>query len=210
MITVGEYLQSGRNKKRLTIEQVEKATKIRAKFLDALEKNQFDKLPDQTFTKGFIRNYATFLGLSATDAMAFYRRQVDEGKARHLPTRGFQPLVKRFKLTPQLFTGTIVAVFLVLFFAYLGFSYFAFAGAPALNVKTPQNNSVVTKEVVKVSGTSDPDATLTINSQPVLISENGTFSVDIPLQSGLNTLTISAKNKYQKETTIIKNIRLEK
>lgn len=210
MITVGEYLETGRINKRLTLEQVEKATKIRARFLDALEKNRLEQLPDQTFAKGFIRNYAAFLGLSVSDAMAFYRRQTDEGKTRHLPTHGLSPLFKRFALTPQIFTGGIIGIILVVFFGYLAYSYFSFAGAPELDLVLPKNNTVVKQEKIKISGRVDPDATLTINGQVVLILKNGNFSVEVTLQPGLNTFTISAVNKYKKETKVTRNVRLEK
>lgn len=209
MITVGEFLKEERVKKKLTLEQAERTTKIRAKFLDALEKNQFEKLPDPAFTKGFIRNYAIFLGLSPSDAMAFYRRQVDEGKHKHLPSRGLSPLIRRFKLTPQIFTGVLVSIFMALFFGYLVYSYFRFAGAPSLMVDAPKNNQVVKENRIKVSGKADPDATLTINGQTVQILEDGSFSIVVPLVPGLNELTISAKNKYQKESVVTKNIRLE-
>lgn len=210
MITVGEYLQNGRMKKRLTLDQIEKAIKIRVKFLDAIEKNQFEKLPDPTFAKGFIRNYAAFLGLSTFDTMAFYRRQVDEGKSKHLPTRGLTPLLKKFSITPQIFTGVLVSIALLCFFGYLIFSYFAFAGAPSLEVSSPKNNIVVTADQIVISGKADQDAVLSINGQPVATTEEGKFKIPVPLVPGLNTLTITAKNKYQKESTVIRNIRLEK
>lgn len=210
MITVGEYLQEARTRRKQTLEQVEKATKIRAKFLDALEKNQFEKLPDQTFTKGFIRNYATYLGLPPTSAMAFYRRQVDEGKSRHLPERGLNPLIRRFSLTPQLFTGAVVGIVLILFFGYLIYSYITFAGAPVLDVTSPKNNSVVKREQLVLSGKTDPDGTLNINGQQVTVNKDGTFSVALTVLPGLNTFTFSAKNKYQKETKVVRSVRLEK
>jgi len=209
MTTVGEIFFNKRNEKKLTLVQVEAATKIRAKFIEALEKNEFEKLPPGTFTKGFIKNYAAYLGLSELEMLAFYRRQTEEEKVAVLPTSRTKAIIRTFALTPQrLMTGSVVALLLA-FFAYLIFSYFQFAGSPVLMVASPQNNSVVRTENVEVTGKTDPDATLTINSQPVAVNENGSFSATISLQPGINSLNIVATNKYKRQTTIVRNLRLE-
>ncbi len=208
MTTVGEIFVTARTRKNLDLATVEKATKIRAKFLEALEKNQFDKLPPGTFVRGFIKNYANFLGLPVEETLAFYRRQANEEKIPVLSD--FTPRIGRFRLTPQFFTTAGIGLLLTIFFAYLAFSYFQFAGAPALVVNSPKNNSVVTTEQVEIAGKTDPSATLTVNGQTVSITENGSFDVKIPLTAGLNTLTITATNKYQRQTTITRNLRLEK
>ncbi|KKU90891.1 MAG: putative transcription regulation protein [Microgenomates group bacterium GW2011_GWA1_48_10] len=210
MLTVGELLQRARVDKRLTLEQVEKATHIRRKFLEAIEKNQLDKLPPGTFARGFVKNYASYLGLSPEDTLAFYRRQVDENKTK-IMTNHRRPFgTRRIAITPQVFTTLSVVLLLVIFFAYLMFSYFNYAGAPALVVNSPENNRVVNEEQIKVNGKTDPDAKLTINNQPVAVSPSGEFSVDVPLQSGLNTLTIVASNKFNRQSAKTINIRLEK
>ncbi len=210
MITVGELLIKAREKKKLSLEQVEKATKIRAKFLDAIEKNDFDKVPPGTFARGFIKNYASYLGLSESDIMAFYRRQTMDEKVK-LPNPEPEELAtNRIKFTPQFFTFTSVVIMLLLFFAYLIFSYFNFAGAPALSVTNPKNNTVVSADEIEVKGNVDPQATLTINNQGVNTLENGNFDLKVPLSPGLNTLTITATNKFKRQSVITRNIRLEK
>lgn len=209
MLTVGELLQRERLKKNLTLEAVEKATKIRLKFLDALERNEFNRLPPGTFAKGFIKNYAAFLGLSVEETIAFYRRQVSEEKAKVMPESRSNPQRQAVRITPQIFTVAGVAILLVLFFAYLIFSYFKFAGAPMLSVDRPSNNSVVTKDQIEVAGKSDPDATLSINDEPVQINQEGKFDIKVPLSPGLNTLTVVATNKFKKQSTVVRNVRLE-
>ena len=209
MTTVGEILANARNAKKLTPAQVEAATKIRAKFITALENNQFDKLPPGTFTKGFIKNYASFLGLPKEEVLAFYRRQVDEDKIAVLPAGRANELVRRFILTPQRFVALATALFLAAFFAYLAFSYFQFAGAPTLAVDQPKNNSVTSFEAVDVVGKTDPAATLTINGQAVSTHEDGSFRVKVDLTAGINTITVTATNKYRRQTTIVRNLRLE-
>lgn len=209
MITIGEILSRTRIRKNLSFEQIEKATKIRLKFLIALEKNDFNKLPPGTFTKGLIKNYASYLGLSVDEVMAFYRRQVEEEMTKVLPESRSRQILQRFQITPQIFTFASISLMLALFFGYLIFSYFKFAGSPSLIVDHPKNNTVVNIDQIQVSGKSDPDAALVINNQSVSTGENGTFNIKVPLAAGLNTLTITATNKFKKQTTIVRNIRLE-
>ena len=98
----------------------------------------------------------------------------------------------------------------MLFFIYLVYSYFRYAGAPALNLNSPSKNAVVSEEQIEVSGKTDPDATLMINNQPVSLNENGSFSTKVTLTPGLNTITVVSSNKFHRQTTLTRNLRLEK
>lgn len=207
MVTVGEILKTNRDKKKLTIEQVEKTTKIRAKFIKALEDNRFDLLPGPTFARGFVKNYAAFLDLPIDEVLAFYRRQANGEQAPTLPP---PPVNRKSLLTPQHFTAISVGGLLLAFFIYLIFSYLQFAGSPVLLVNSPTNNAVVLQDNVEIIGKTDPGATLTINDQTVGISENGSFDVKTPLQPGLNTLRIVSTNKFGKKTTVNRTLRLER
>jgi hypothetical protein len=60
---IGNSLREARERRQIEIVQVEQATKIRGKYLRALEEEQFDVLPSQTYVKGFLRTYADYLGL---------------------------------------------------------------------------------------------------------------------------------------------------
>ena len=63
MFEIGSSLREARVRKGLEIPDVERATRIRGKYLRALEAEEFDVLPSQTYTKGFLRAYADFLDL---------------------------------------------------------------------------------------------------------------------------------------------------
>ena len=60
---IGEILKSEREAKNITIEQVEEATKIRRKYLEAIENEKFDTLPGEVYVKGFIATYLKYLGI---------------------------------------------------------------------------------------------------------------------------------------------------
>ncbi len=63
MFEIGNSLREARLRQQLDFPEIELATKIRAKYLRALEDEQFEILPAQTYVKGFLRSYAEYLGL---------------------------------------------------------------------------------------------------------------------------------------------------
>jgi len=60
---IGNSLREARLRQGLEIPRIEAETKIRGKYLRALEEEQFEVLPGETYVKGFLRTYADFLGL---------------------------------------------------------------------------------------------------------------------------------------------------
>ena len=75
MSELGQWLRETRQAKELSLEQVEAETKIRAKFLALLEEDDYDKLPGETYSKGFLRNYALFLGLDPKEVLEKYKQK---------------------------------------------------------------------------------------------------------------------------------------
>ncbi len=66
MLGIGEELKNKREEKGLSIYDVENQTKIKASFIEAIENENFDKIPGRVYVKGFIKNYAKFLDLDHT------------------------------------------------------------------------------------------------------------------------------------------------
>jgi len=60
---IGNSLREARLRQELDLARVEDDTKVRAKYLQALEDERFDVLPAETYVKGFLRTYAEYLGL---------------------------------------------------------------------------------------------------------------------------------------------------
>src|SRR4051794_15151607 len=72
---IGDRLREARMRQKIDVADVEAATKIRAKYLRALENEEFGLLPGPTFTKTFLRTYADYLGLDAQLLVEEYRVQ---------------------------------------------------------------------------------------------------------------------------------------
>jgi hypothetical protein len=76
---VGPILREARKHRELGIAEVEAATKIRARYLRAIESEEWDVLPGGVYTRGFIRTYAALLGLDGERLAADYRAGVEAG-----------------------------------------------------------------------------------------------------------------------------------
>jgi len=88
MFEIGNSLREARLRQALDFPEIEQATKIRPKYLRALEDEQFDILPGQTYVKGFLRTYAEYLGLDG-------QLYVDEYNSRYIHVDEETPLRAR-------------------------------------------------------------------------------------------------------------------
>src|ERR1700736_6310417 len=73
MTEIGETLRDARMRARIDVSEIEAKTKIRAKYLRALENEEWGLLPGPTFVKSFLRTYAQALGLDAKALVEEYR-----------------------------------------------------------------------------------------------------------------------------------------
>jgi cytoskeleton protein RodZ len=72
---VGNKLREARRRRRLSLQEVEEATKIRPRYLRAIESEEWDQLPGDTYGRAFIRTYGAFLGLDGERLAEEQRRQ---------------------------------------------------------------------------------------------------------------------------------------
>jgi hypothetical protein len=91
---IGNSLREARDRQQLDFPEIEYSTKIRSKYLRALEEEQFDLLPAQTYVKGFLRAYAEYLGLDG-------QLYVDEYNSRFVSGDEETPLRTRSGSLPR-------------------------------------------------------------------------------------------------------------
>jgi len=134
MKTVGEVLKDSRVEHAYSIHDIEQGTKIRAKFVEAIEADDFSKLPSLSYAKGFVKNYSDFLGLDSDKILAFFRRQTNETPKSSLLPKGMEEPLNRslLQLTPGRFIALIIIGLVSLFLLYLGFQYRALQQPPTL------------------------------------------------------------------------------
>jgi hypothetical protein len=100
----------------------------------------------------------------------------------------------------------LLGLFIVIFFGYLFYQYRTYTGNPKLTVYYPENNKMVTEDLLDVTGKTELDSQVFINNQQVILNSNGDFAETIKLKEGINTLSISAVNKLGKKTEDIRTV----
>lgn len=93
MFEIGNSLREARLRQGLDFPELEQGTKIRGKYLRALEDEHFDVLPAQTYVKGFLRSYAEYLGLDGQLYVDEYNSRfvVGEEEPQSRPRRSAPP-----------------------------------------------------------------------------------------------------------------------
>lgn len=208
MKTVGSILKEARLSKSITFDHIEKATRIRAKFLEAIEQDDYSTLPSLAYAKGFVKNYSEFLGLNSATVLAFFRRQTkDTTRAMILPKGVTEPLNRSwFQLTPPKFLALLLTSLVMLFLLYLGLQYRRINQPPILAIDTPKEQVVSTERKIDVLGRTDTDATVTVNGTSVLVRSDGKFFEQVTLEQGVNTITINSTSRFGKSTTMMRRI----
>lgn len=199
MQTVGEILKNSRIAKKLTINQVELKTKIRAKFIEAIESDDYSQLPSLSYAKGFVKNYSEFLGLDSEKILAFFRRQNEEPpKSAILPKSAQEINHNWWELTPGRFIAFLVVVLIAVFLGYFGIQYRRLQSPPKISIDKPANKMVSVEPRIELIGSTDPDASISVNGVSVIVQGGGAFFDQLVLQPGLNKITITATSRYGK------------
>jgi hypothetical protein len=114
MPSIGETLREARMRQRLDIADVEQRTKIRAKYLRALENEEFGMLPGPTFVKTFLRTYAEMLGLDPHVLVEEYRANYEGEDELELQPLGPPAAIRRDRPRgPSLGPGALALLVLV-------------------------------------------------------------------------------------------------
>jgi hypothetical protein len=124
MAEIGSTLRETRIRKKIDITTVEAATKIRAKYLRAIENEEWNVLPGPTYVKTFLRTYAQYLGLDAHLLVDEYATRFEEPEDLELPAFAReQPIrtrVRRVGPPSRLVAAIAVVVGLLVLFLVLG------------------------------------------------------------------------------------------
>ncbi len=101
-LQIGEILKRERTRQRIDIQTVEEQTKIRTKYLRALENEEWEVLPGHPYAKGFLRTYAQFLALDPDALVDEYRRTVESSLGANAPVQFTEPVLeRRRRLAPR-------------------------------------------------------------------------------------------------------------
>ncbi|GAC1319250.1 MAG: hypothetical protein NVSMB25_09790 [Thermoleophilaceae bacterium] len=139
---IGERLREARMRRSVEIAQVEAAIKIRAKYLRALENEDFELLPGPTFVKTFLRTYAEYLGLDPHLLVEEYRAGFEPHEAEPQAFAPPAPRRERERRAPRpapspATAGFVVVALVLMIFAILGLTGGSEKPTPAHQVRQP-------------------------------------------------------------------------
>lgn len=210
MRTVGQILKEERERKFYTLEDIEKVTKIRVELLQALERDDYKKLPPPTFVQGFIKNYGKFLKLDVEKLLAIFRREFSDRKNPPRILESFSnPLDKKINFTPKKLISIVVIGLILTFFIYLWFEYRFLVGPPSLSVVSPLDQTVFENSTIEVLGKTEPEAKIILNDQEVTVDSEGNFKQEMRLGEGMTKIVIIATSKFNKSYKIERTVYLK-
>jgi cytoskeletal protein RodZ len=206
MKTIGDYLKEARVRKKYSKERLEKETKIKKSFIDAIEKEEWARLPDPSVVTGFVRSIANALGLIPERTLAILRRDYPPKKVAINPK---PDLKTKFSWSPKLTFIVAIIFVLVVVGGYLSFQYVNFVRPPALTVVSPQDGEIVKAREIVVLGKTNPEAVVKVNNQPFLVNDDGSFSGTLEVYEETSEITIVALSRSGKETRVVRKIDVE-
>lgn len=206
--TVAEQLRSARQNRKIKLKQVAEKLKINYKYLDALEKGDYNKLPKGIYGKNFLREYANFLKLNYLDLIAAYELEANIYHPREEKELFAKQVIKNryFWAMPKVIKNILIIFIVIVCFVYLGFRLNRIIALPNLLIISPADNLVTKQRIIEVSGQAEPETKITINGETILNNIQGNFNKTINLKIGLNFITITASKKYGKNRTITKQV----
>jgi cytoskeletal protein RodZ len=198
-----ERLYAARERKGVDLYRAERDTKIRARYLAALERGEYRELPGDVYTKGFLRNYALYLGLDPEEVVGQWRRERgDAGAAQKAVLTVPRPIAqprRGLQFSPGIVVAALLTILIVGVGVWLGVQVQRFAKPPSLTLTSPREASLEHDETATsytFEGKSIPGATISIDmaggSRQVAADSTGVWSATVDLRRGRNTFTIDA------------------
>ena len=208
MKTVGQILKENRKEKQIGLDQIAQETKIRKRFLVALEKDDYRSFSSVATIKGFIKNYTQLLGLDSEKILAIFKRDYRRNQEQKLILQPGVDLEKQFKWNPKKSLILVIALFVIAFSSYLIHQYYGLLGKPGLEIYSLENNKQVIEEQLIIKGKTDLDNSVSVNGNLIQINNQGEFNYRLKLISGENKIVIEVTNRLGRKTREIRHVYL--
>jgi cytoskeletal protein RodZ len=197
-----ERLLAARERKGVDLYRAERDTKIRARYLAALERGDYRELPGAVYTKGFLRNYALYLGLDPDEVLLQWRRERGDPREPQQVISVPRPIAaprRGLTFSPSLIVFALLVALVVVFMVWLGMQLLRFSKPPTIAVSDP---AVAVLEVDEdatsylLEGSTIPGGSVTIKTADVEARANadsaGRWTLKVDLRRGENLFTITA------------------
>ncbi|SFO96435.1 protein RodZ, contains Xre-like HTH and DUF4115 domains [Halolactibacillus halophilus] len=164
MMLIGEQLKERRLEKGLTVEDIQSVTKIQARHIQAIERNDFSLIPGNFYVRAFIREYAQAVGLDSHHLMDEHKTELPETLSTD--TRDFTTLKRsrtrakvKNKSPFQMLLPTIFVLLLLFLIGFIIYKFVLTSDETAPTTPVEDNPSSVGEEVSIPSGSDDAEIT---------------------------------------------------
>lgn len=202
--SIGEILKNARKEKKISLSDIEKETKIRKKYLLAIENNDWSQFTSRTYVLGIILAYGSFVGLNKEKLKAIFRREYEKTDIpqfkKRIPEGFFIPRAQKY-------VSSVIIILFAIFIAYFGLQIRNYFKSPQVTIISPKSNFVA-KNILKIDlvGKTEKDSIIYINGERIYPDTNNIFRSKIPLPNKKNVITIEVTGANGRKTTITKII----
>jgi len=202
MLSVGEILKKERLRLQISLEQVEKETRIRLKFIEAIENNEWKIFSSHIYITGIIKTYSNYLNLNDKKMLAFFRREY--GKKDDIR---FKRRISSRYLTPQTkqVVKIITIVLVTIFIGYFVIQIRNYLSPPKVVIIAPTQNIFYREDKIKILGKTEKEALIMVRGERVYTNLEGEFEFQYPLKPGNNEVKIEITGANGKKTIVTKN-----
>lgn len=199
---LSDRLVAAREAKGVDLLRAERETKIRRQYLSAMERGAWEELPSGVYARGFLRNYAIYLGLDPDEILAAWHRERGEVVAEPsiVVPRPIEAPRRGIVLGPGIIVAALVTLAALGIVAYIGFQLLRFSEPPPLTVSDP---AAAVTEVAEdttsytLRGTTVANGEVTIRAPGrtdlrVLAEGDGSWRTVVDLRRGENRFVVSA------------------
>ncbi len=213
MKTLSQVITSERQKRKLSLEQLRARTQIPIDVLKALESSSFETLPPPTLVLGALDLLAEEFDIEAETLHALYRR--DGGNTPASSTqkskrknRSWKTRLRFHLLSPRGLSWAVSGLVITLAIAGIGWQWWSLSQPPELTVAEPLDNGVL-QNPVRISGRTNPENTLTVNTEVLSLDQTGNFATSLTLPTGQRTLVIEATDQRGRINQVVRFIQVE-
>ena len=190
MKKAADILESTRLGKELNYAEISHKTRIPIRYLEAFEKDSPAQFPAEPYCSLMVKEYAVALNLNPEEVLSLFRRDHEhQSSSSSSPRRGFG-------ITPQLTYTIFIVLSLVLFSGYLLLEYIKYNRPPYLKVTWPEAKS----KIIEIKGETDPESTVKINNDLVVVDLEGIFKKQIELSTPEAKIIVESRSPAGKTT----------
>lgn len=216
----GVLLKQAREQKGVSLEEASNDLKIIKSVLEALEKEQTNKLPPFVYLKGIIKKYSQYLNLDSEVILSLYEQQTQGKNSFKLEKQLFRsqqkffnskpPKIKLFSLfyffSHWFFSHFLEKFFLFALLFYILFEICQFILPAQIILFYPPHDFNTHEQKIIIAGKVIRGKILYFQGEEIAFDNKGFFQIPLQLNPGLNTLSFEAFNALGKKTELISKV----